>query len=123
MTSILVVDDDEPFCRAIAEALIDAAYKTRQAHDENRLKAVCAVEPSDIVITDLFMPDCDGLEVIRYPRQTAYDVRIIAMSGADDSIANYLRAAMLFGAEVVLGKPFRRAELMNAVAACAPQAV
>ena len=119
MVSVLVVDDDKHLCHAIADGLAEAGYDTREAHDGNQPVKMFGEQPSDIVVTDLFMPDCDGFEVIMHLRREAPNVRIIAMSGADDTTAGFLRAASQFGAEYILRKPFRIKALPDTVAACA----
>ena len=120
MVSVLIVDDDEHLCHAIADGLADAGYDAREAYNGNQLIEAFTETPTDIVVTDLFMPDCDGFEVMRHLRREAPDVRVIAISGADDSKVDYLRAAAEFGAEFIIRKPFRFKELLDAVAACSP---
>ena len=106
----------QTLCHAIADGLAEAGYDTREAHDGNQLVEIFGEQPSDIVVTDLFMPDCDGFDVILNLRREAPNVRIIAMSGADDT---FLKAASQFGAEYTLWKPFPIKALLDTVAACA----
>ncbi len=120
MISVLVVDDDEHLCQAIADGLAQAGYATREASNGKELLDLFREAPSDIVITDLFMPDFDGFEVIMHLRREVPNVPIIAMSGADDSKVNYLKAAAQFGAVYTVKKPFRFEELLEKVAACIP---
>jgi DNA-binding NarL/FixJ family response regulator len=70
-----------------------------------------------LVITDILMPEAEGLETIRALRGDDPGVKIIAMSGADRGRASgYLELALKFGARRILPKPFTRDELMTAVA-------
>ena len=66
MTSILVIDDDEALCRAVAETLTKAGYETRMFHDGQEALRRFDDDPTDIVLTDVFMPNLDGLEVDRH---------------------------------------------------------
>lgn len=108
----------QTLCHAIADGLAEAGYDTREAHDGNQLVEIFGEQPSDIVVTDLFVPDCDGFHVILNLRREAPNVRIIVMSGADDTTAGFIRAASQFGAEYTLKKPFRIKALLDTVAAC-----
>ncbi len=120
MVSVLIVDDDEHLCHAIADGLAKAGYDTREANSGKEFLDLLREAPPDIVITNLFMPDFDGFGVIMHLRREIPDVRIIAMSGADDSKADYLKAATQFGAAYTVKKPFRFKYLLETVAACIP---
>ena len=77
--------------------------------------------PVDIVVTDIFMPRADGMEVISMLRRVSPSTRIIAMSGYDNADdIDFLQVAITFGATSILKKPFRAAELLKAVADCSP---
>ena len=116
MTSILLVDDDE-MSRAVVHKLLErsgyAVYSTgmgQEALDHYR------GPQSDLVITDLIMPDLDGLEVIQQLRQIDPAVRVLAISGGGRVDAEeYLSVARKFGAVEVLPKPFTGQELKQAV--------
>ena len=73
----------------------------------------------DVVITDIIMPDQEGIETIRNIRRLRPDARIIAMSGGG-RIGNidFLSAAALFGAREILAKPFEPRELIERVSRC-----
>jgi DNA-binding response OmpR family regulator len=118
MVSVLIVDDDERLCHAIADGLVKADYDTREANSGKELLDLLREAPSDIVITDLYMPDFDGFEVIMHLRREIPSVHIIAMSGADHSKADYLKVAAQFGAAYTVKKPYRFKELLELVAAC-----
>ena len=93
-----------------------AGYATLQAEDGVQAPKVIAEQPVDVVITDLLMPERDGLEFITEIRKKYPDLRIIAMSGgghiARDS---YLRIAKNFGAHALLEKPFSQATVLQLV--------
>ena len=70
----------------------------------------------DLVITDLVMPDIDGLEVIMELVRRDKQVRIIAISGGgEDRGVEYLRVAQKLGAKLTLSKPFGNEEFLEAV--------
>jgi len=114
--SILVVDD-EPGIRDLLSLMLEAAgYTVTTAEDGIQAPKVLASQAIDIVITDLLMPERDGLEFITEVRKKFPAVKIIAMSGgghiARDS---YLRIAKNFGAHVLLEKPFSQSGVLGAV--------
>lgn len=96
--------------------LESAGHTVVTAEDGLQAPKVLASTPIDIVITDLLMPERDGLEFITEIRKKYPDLRIIAMSGgghiARDS---YLRIAKNFGAHILLEKPFSQAGVLAAV--------
>ena len=77
----------------------------------------------DVAITDIFMPEQDGLETIIHIRQRWPTIKIIAVTGSDDDQRCYLRCAELLGANKVLMKPFRYPLLAASVYACLPERV
>ncbi|HZZ19422.1 MAG TPA: response regulator [Opitutaceae bacterium] len=114
--SILVVDD-EPGIRELLTLMLEAAgHSVITAEDGMQAPKVLANQSVDIVITDLLMPERDGLEFITEVRRKFPKVKIIAMSGgghiARDS---YLRIAKNFGAHVLLEKPFSQSGVLGAI--------
>ena len=70
----------------------------------------------DIIITDIFMPDTDGIEVIRKLRRSRRDIPVLAVSGGGARLdGDFLRVAKLLGASDVLRKPFMPGDLQRAV--------
>jgi len=70
----------------------------------------------DLVITDILMPEKEGLETIQELRQMDADIKIIAISGGDRSgNLSYLGMAAALGADDVLAKPYRRQELLTMI--------
>ena len=116
MTTILLVDDDAPFRSMLAEVLRRAGYEVQQACNGNEATRMYLSHQTDLVITDLIMPDKEGLETIREIRHTNPAARIIAMSGGGpNGFVNYLKVASVFGAQVVIDKPFSHQEILKAV--------
>lgn len=117
MASLLIIDDDESIRSLLAQAMTHAGHTVREAADGNKGLALYRAEPSDIVLTDLVMPEKEGLATIMELRREYPQVRIIAMSGgfAHDSRV-YLHMAERLGAVRVLRKPFSLAELETVIA-------
>jgi CheY-like chemotaxis protein len=116
MARILIVDD-EPDILVILERMI-----RRMEHETilaaNGKEAIRRLEeaPVDVVITDLIMPESEGIETIAAIRKRWPAVKIIAMSGGgSQSPVAYLAVAANLGADATLAKPFERTELVEAL--------
>jgi CheY-like chemotaxis protein len=117
MPATILVVDDEPGIRDLLCIMLEAAgHATVQAADGIEAPKIIASQAIDVVITDLLMPERDGLEFITEVRKKFPDLKIIAMSGgghiARDS---YLRIAKNFGAHALLEKPFSQATVLQLV--------
>jgi len=112
---ILVLDDDEAVRGLLQHALADAGYEVRSARDGREGMRLVANEPFDLVLTDLIMPDQEGIETIRNLHRDYPSIRIVAISGAMDAV--YLKTAELLGAHAALRKPIDREELLRTVRA------
>jgi CheY-like chemotaxis protein len=117
MPRILIIEDNEAVLRVMSRMLTGSGYDVQEASNGKAGLALYRQWATDIVITDIVMPDVEGLEVIRELRKTDPTVRIIAMSGGGiGSAEKYLALAQTFGAGSVLNKPFTQEELMTVVA-------
>ena len=107
MPSILIIEDDDIFREALADALAARGFTVTQAEDGQKGLKSFRTAPTDLVITDLVMPNEEGLATIRALRRDWPELGIIAMSGglAHDP-ALYLKFAGAFGADLTLQKPF-----------------
>lgn len=116
MANILVIDDDDIFRDVLVSALAQAGHSVRQAGNGVEGLRKFHEEPAELVITDIVMPEKEGLDTIRDLRREFPAARIIAMSGglAHDPRL-YLHMAEKFGAAAVLAKPFNLAELHQTV--------
>jgi CheY-like chemotaxis protein len=116
--SILVVDDEPGIRELLCLMLEGAGHTVVSAEDGVQAPKVLAAQPIQVVITDLLMPERDGLEFITEIRKKFPEIKIIAMSGgghiARDS---YLRIAKNFGAHVLLEKPFSQSGVLGAIEA------
>jgi DNA-binding response OmpR family regulator len=114
MTTILVIDDDPGIRRMVRHLLSDAGHVVIEAKDgQEGLRLFREARPN-VVITDIIMPNQEGLETIREIRNEAASVLIIAMSGAGSS-RMVLDIAGKLGADAALAKPFRAAQLAELV--------
>lgn len=123
MARILLVEDDTLFRELVHKILVRAGHGVSDAANGEIALTTFSREPFDLVITDIVMPDKEGLDTIRALRRRAPAVRIIAMSGGGVGQAgNYLTVARRLGAARVLAKPFSANELVATVAAVLAEA-
>jgi len=115
----LVVVDDEPLIRHyLQEVLAEAGYAVICMESAREALEFCRATAPIAVLTDLVMPDQDGIEFIRGLRGAGITAPIIAMSGGGQvQPAVYLDIAVRLGASAALQKPFSNAELLKIVAA------
>ena len=114
MARILVIDD-EPDMRVLLEQTLKAAgHEVILAADGREGVERYCTRPADLVITDLHMPNQEGLETIAELRRRFPEVAIIAMSGKAAALT-MLSIAQKFGAIGILHKPFLTEELIAAV--------
>lgn len=122
MKTILLADDDDEFAQMMLRVLKAAGYATLRARNGN--EALQKYDPNtvDLVITDLIMPEKEGIAVIMELRKANPDVKIIAMSGGGrNNPESYLPIARRLGAKVTLTKPFGIQELQQAIRMCLDQ--
>ncbi len=116
MSAILVVDDDTSVLDVMSEMLRLEGHVVTVA--ENGQQAVDCVNAAnfDLVITDLIMPEKEGLETIADIRRQYSEIPIIAISGGGRvGPTDYLETARFIGANATLAKPFARQELIQTV--------
>ena len=120
MAVILVIDDDPVITGLVKGILETQSHQVVEATDgELGLERFHEHGP-EIVIIDLFMPKKEGIEAIRDIRRACPTTKIVAMSAGWQRGMNMLSLAEDFGASAILYKPFRPADLLDAVAACLP---
>lgn len=116
MSSILVVDDDAQVLDVMSEMLRLEGHSVTVAENGRRAVEKIQHDSFDLVITDLIMPEKEGLETIADIRKYCGDMPIIAISGGGRvGPADYLETARFIGANMTLAKPFGRQELIKAV--------
>lgn len=117
MKSILVVDDNPPFLRAL-ERMLSASGEWMVSTARNGSDAVrlAAHRTFDLVVTDIFMPDKDGYELIGALRKLTPATKIIAMTGGGERMdVGFLKVARKLGASETLAKPFSEEELLRSI--------
>ncbi|BCS35354.1 hypothetical protein TBR22_A45810 [Luteitalea sp. TBR-22] len=110
----IVVADDEPGLRLLLAATLNGAgYEVLQATNGLEAVRLCAGGRVDLLLTDLVMPDQEGLETIRRMRQERPEIPVVAMSGAFDG--GFLEVARAMGAAAVIQKPFTPDQVIKVV--------
>jgi len=117
MANIVVVDDDPGLRGAIRKILERGGHTIREAEDGDAGVRLVEREAPDLVVTDLLMPEKEGIETIMELRERFPQVRILAISGAGtlDGEGGPLVDAELFGAHGTLPKPFSVETLLSVV--------
>ncbi|MBA3346091.1 MAG: response regulator [Gemmatimonadales bacterium] len=116
MAEILIVDDDLHIRRPLRILLERAGYQVRDAQNGQEAIRMWRERPGDLVITDIHMPEKDGIETILELRELTPGLRIIAISGGlQTRHLDLLGDAMLLGAVLTVPKPFTLAEILAAV--------
>ena len=120
-TKLLVIEDDVDVLETLARILAIAGYEPLLAADGREGIAVFEGQDPALVITDLFMPEREGIETIIEMRRLRADAKIIAISGGGQMGAmEYLEMAEKLGASAVMPKPFEADDLVDAVARLLP---
>ena len=116
MGKILIIDD-EPYILLMLKKMIEKiGYEVELASNGREGMDIFRKNGVDMVITDIIMPDKEGLEIILEMKQAQPELKIIAISGGGRiSPESYLECAMHFGASRVFQKPFKQKELVSAV--------
>ena len=115
--SILAVDDQEEICALLAENLGRAGHRVTCAFDGRQAADCLDSQDFDLVITDIVMPEMDGLELIAVVKKRQPAAHLLAMSSGTRHMSRgaCLNLAASLGAHAVLPKPFNAKELMQAV--------
>jgi DNA-binding response OmpR family regulator len=116
MKRILVVDDDETIRTLLTTILEREGFEVSAAADGKEAIRLFRRHPADLIITDIIMPEQEGLKTIFDLRRDHPDVSIIAISGGGQyGLGSYLDAAAALGADATFSKPFDRIELVKSV--------
>jgi DNA-binding NtrC family response regulator len=116
MGRIMIVEDDRAVRELLREILKRAGHEVVDAGNGKEAMALYRRSPTDLVITNILMPEKEGLETIQELTREDPDVKIIAISGGGQiGPADYLEVARRFGAMRTFSKPFDRKELLKAV--------
>jgi len=113
--NILVIDDEAAICTSVQERLTMEGYKVWTAPNGRKGLRLYHDHSFDLVITDVLMPELDGLEVVRTLRRLNTALPIIAMSGGGKRDLDFLVEAVEFGATRTISKPFSLNEFVAMV--------
>lgn len=114
MARVLLIEDDLDTGESLKAMLELTGHEVRWARHGREAIALIQDRPDvEVILTDILMPEMDGLESIQHFRKNHPAIAIVAMTAQRDS--PYLRAATLFGAKVTLHKPFGIQELNEAI--------
>ena len=106
MNRILVIDDDAPFRGMLRQVLGREGYEVMEASNGKEGMALFRAEPTDLVISDILMPEQEGLQTIKELRRDFPEVKIIAISGGGHGgTMNFLNAPRYWGLNAPCGSP------------------
>ena len=118
MPRILVIDDNDEFKKMTCEILKSEGYEVLSASSGKDGVKLCRGQPVDLIVTDLLMPDMDGIETIRELRSTSPDSKVIVVSGGGTAGSGdeYLESVqVMFDIKHTFSKPFDMDQFLQAV--------
>ena len=121
MAKVLIIDDDASMRRTVGRILTRAGHEVAEAPDGVEGFKLFRTNRPDIVVTDIFMPNKDGIETILDFRREYPSTLILAISGGSATldgrtfVPHYLNAAHVLGADGMLAKPFRAEDLLREI--------
>lgn len=115
--NVLVIEDDADIRNMISLILADEGYSVVEAcNGLEGTKQLNCRGPFDLIVTDMLMPEKEGIETIREVKKQSPATKIVAISGGGICIPeNYLNLALMMGADASLCKPFGRQELLDII--------
>ena len=116
MANILIIDDDKSILSFLEERLIFEGFNVLTASDGKEGMKLFNDNQVDLVITDIFMPDKNGFEIIIEMKKICPEIKIIAMTGIDlGMVKSCIKTAKFSGAEYAFAKPFETNSLLTAL--------
>jgi len=117
MSRILVIDDEDQMRQMLKQTLERAGYEVIDAPNGEKGVQLFRESPADLVITDLIMPEKDGMETVIELKRDFPDINIIAISGGSRAMdpRDYLHYATQVGVVCTFTKPIEPQELLNAI--------
>ena len=114
MTTILIIDDEQIIRALLRSALEAAGYEVTEATNGRQGLELYRHRPTDLVITDILMPELSGLEMLLALTREFIHAKVIAISGVGEE-KNVLDVAKLLGARQTFQKPLSMPQLLDAV--------
>ena len=116
MASILIIDDEDPVREVLRRVLVREGHTVSEAADGKTALRMYAGNPTDLVITDIFMPEMDGIEFLTRVQEAFPEAQVIAISGGGFiGREDVLQDAAQLGAVGILEKPFSVEECLDVV--------
>lgn len=118
MTRILVIDDEKDIRYQMRLLLEGEGYEIEEAGDgRGGLRILSEGRPFDLVVTDVLMPDVDGIAVVKQLPELHPNSKILAISGGGDAMPAQwsLRLTEMYGTDAVLYKPFGNQQFIDTV--------
>ena len=117
MATVLVVDDEESVREMVVKMIEPVGYNVIEAGNGAEARDVCEEASVDLIITDIVMPEKNGIDLIMEVKKEYPDTPVIAISGGGGIAGryDYLEIAKLVGAKNILKKPFSMAELRSVI--------
>lgn len=110
MAKILLIEDDVPFCKLLEKFLIKKSFEVVTAFSASEAKAKIKVTDFDLIITDLRLPDCDGIQLMSEIKTTHPNIPVLLMTGYSD-VSTAVKA-IKNGAADYISKPFNPEEVL-----------
>lgn len=110
MAKILLIEDDVPFCKLLEKFLIKKSFEVATAFSASEAKAKIKVTDFDLIITDLRLPDCDGIQLMSEIKTTHPNIPVLLMTGYSD-VSTAVKA-IKNGAADYISKPFNPEEVL-----------
>ncbi len=123
MARILILDDDELISKMLRKALENSGYEVITAPNGREGVRMYDSTPVDLVISDILMPEMDGIETLKVLRRRNPMLKIIAVSGGAARLKmDILKVARMLGATATFEKPYSLTELLSTVTRLVPTA-
>ncbi len=117
MAAILLIEDDETMNEMLSEVLESRGYHVTRTYNGNEALKLLNTESFDLILTDMLMPDKEGVETIMEIKNLSASTPVIAMSGGGKlGPDTYLEMARKLGADYALQKPFEKNVLLDKIA-------
>ena len=117
MTTILIADDDDNVRYALSKLLRKAGYHVLEAQNGKEASKLLRKAMPDVLVTDIVMPEQDGMGLLNTARELNPAMPVLVMSGGGNIVGlDYLSLAQTMGANATLCKPFDNNEVLSVVA-------